>query len=243
MWSPDSRRILFASSRAGAFNLYWQAADGTGAPERLTESRNQQIPHTITPDGAEILFREVSGVGGQSDLMRLLMGSPARSPAPGVSKTATPLMQTMFDERNAELAPKGQWLAYESNESGRFEVYVRPFPTVDSGRWQVSTSGGRTPVWSRSSDELFYVAPDGTIHGVRVEAALSWRNSTPTKVLQAAYYLPPPGATVGADLRHCARRQAFPDDQAGQRRRCACAAEFIVVEDWLEELKRLVPTK
>src|SRR5688572_2010303 len=112
MWSPDSQRLIFSSSRSGPPNLYSQAADGTGAVQRLTDSRNVQNPSTITPDGAEILFREGSAAQ-QSDLMRLLMGSPHRPPAPGVGKT-TPLLRTMFDERNAELTPKGQWLAYES---------------------------------------------------------------------------------------------------------------------------------
>jgi Tol biopolymer transport system component len=93
-------------------------------------------------------------------------------------------VQTMFVERNAELAPKGQWLAYESNESGRPEIYVRPFPNVDSGRWQVSTGGGSRPLWARSGGELFYVAPDSTILGVRVDGTSSWRSSTPTKVSQ-----------------------------------------------------------
>jgi hypothetical protein len=77
-----------------------------------------------------------------------------------------------------------------SNESGRDEVYVRPFPNVDSGRWQVSTSGGGMPVWTRSGGELFYLAPDGTIQGVRVEGSSSWRSSPPTKVLQGASISP-----------------------------------------------------
>jgi hypothetical protein len=81
-----------------------------------------------------------------------------------------PLVQTMFAERNAELAPDGRWLAYESNESGREEIYVRQFPDVSGGRWQVSTGGGRLPLWSRNGRELFYVSPDGALMGVRVEA-------------------------------------------------------------------------
>ena len=125
--------------------------------------------------------------------MRVLVPSPQRLASPSVPRTPTPLVQTMFDDRNAELAPNGRWLAYESNESGRYEIYVRPFPNVNSGRWQVSTSGGRTPVWARSGDELFYVAADATIQGVRVEGSSSWRSSTPTRALQGNYYLFSPG--------------------------------------------------
>ena len=146
----------------------------------------------------------------------------------------------MFDERNAELAPKGQWLAYESNESGRFEIYVRPFPTVDSGRWQVSTSGGRTPVWSRSGNELFYLAPDRTIQGVRVEGSPSWRNGTPTTVLQGNYLLPT-DVQVGRTFDIAPDGKRFLMVKAGSGED-APAQSLVVVENWFEELKRLVPT-
>jgi serine/threonine-protein kinase len=236
VWSPDSQRLIFASTRSGQNNLYWQAADGTGAPERLTDSRNQQFPSAMTPDGTEILFREAAA-DQQGDLMRLLMGPP---PAVGVSKTPTPLMRTTFDERNAELAPDGRWLAYESNDSGGIDIYVRPFPTVDSGRWQVSTSGGRTPVWSRSGDELFYLGDDGTIQSVRVDGSSSWRSSTPTKVLQGTYYSPA-GAIAGRtfDVAPDGKRFLMVKPASGDA--AVASQSFIVVEHWFEELKRLVP--
>ena len=122
VWSPDSRRLIFASARAGVDNLFWQAADGTGAPERLTESTNEQVPLAITPDGTRIILRE-DGTTGQ-DIMMV----PVQPPRP-----TQPLVQTMFNERNADIAPDGRWLAYESNESGGNEVYVRPFPDVGGG--------------------------------------------------------------------------------------------------------------
>jgi eukaryotic-like serine/threonine-protein kinase len=150
-------------------------------------------------------------------------------------------VQTMFAERNADLAPKGQWLAYESNESGRFEIYVRPFPNVDSGRWQVSTSGGSKPVWARSGDELFYVAADGTVQGVRVDGSSSWRSSTPTKVLQGDYVLSNPAAPgrtfdIAPDGKRFLVVKAASGDDA------PAPQKFVIVEHWFEELKRLVPT-
>ena len=239
VWSPDSQRLIFSSTRSGPSNLYWQASDGTGTVERLTESRNPQFPYAVTPDGNAILFRE-DALASQDrpDLMLLLMPSPLRPAAPGVSKIPMPMVQTMFAERNAELAPKGQWLAYESNESGRVEIYVRPFPNVDSGRWQVSTSGGSRPVWARSGDELFYLAPDGTIQGVRVDGSSSWRSSTPTKVLQGDYFLSiQPGRTfdIAPDGKRFLMIKAGTDDDAPAPQR------FIIVENWFEELKRRVP--
>jgi Tol biopolymer transport system component len=133
--------------------LFWQAADGTGAVEQLTEGPNLRLPVAMTPDGNRIIIREV---GQQDDDLMLVPLQPPRRPQP--------LVQTMFGERNAEIAPDGRWLAYESNESGREEIYVRPFPDV-SGGWQVSTGGGRMPLWSRNGQELFYGSPDGALMG------------------------------------------------------------------------------
>lgn len=79
------------------------------------------------------------------------------------------LVQTPFFERNGEISPDGRWLAYESNESRQFEIYVRPFPNVSGGRWQISTGGGRQPVWARSGQEVFYLAPTGALMSVRVQ--------------------------------------------------------------------------
>ena len=227
VWSPDSRRLIFSSTRSGEGDIYWQAVDGTGAPERLTDGPNQQYPHTISPDGVDIVFREVEpGVqndavpGGQNDLMRLLIDPQPRSPSPAVARTH-PLVQTRFNELNAEISPDGRWLAYQSDESGRYEIYVRPFPAVGSGRWQLSTSGGRTPVWARSGGELFYLAPDGTIQGVRVDRSPSWRASAPTRTVAGHTLLPTcsRGWSGRSGLRCHSRRQAFPDDKTGQRHR------------------------
>ena len=177
VWSPDSRRLLFSSARTGTgVSLFWQAADGTGAVERLTEGPSQ-IAYAMTPDGNRVILRE--GGAQQGDL-QLLPLQPPRRPQP--------LVQTIFAERNAELAADGRWLAYESNESAREEIYVRPFPDVSGGRWQVSNGGGRMPLWSRNGQELFYLSPDGALMGVRVEPGPSWRSSNPERILHGQYF-------------------------------------------------------
>ena len=97
----------------------------------------------------------------------------------------------MFIERNGEISPDGRWLAYESNESGQFQIYVRPFPAVDEGRWQVSRDGGRQPVWPRNGRELVYVAPDGAIMGVSVDIAqssLSFTGGAPVRLVAGEGY-------------------------------------------------------
>ena len=82
------------------------------------------------------------------------------------ARRAAPLIQTPFVERNGEVSPDGRWLAYQANDSGQFEIYVRPFPDVTAGRWQVSTGGGTRPLWHRNGQELFYLAPTGEPWGL-----------------------------------------------------------------------------
>jgi len=160
VWTPDGRRVVFGSARAGPLNLYVQPADGTGTAERLSESSNIHLPSSATPDGSGIVFHELTSAvgGGPADVRLLLL------PRPGAGPRSQPdirtLVETPFGERNGVVSPDGDWLAYESNVSGQFEIYVRPFPNVDDGQWQVSTSGGQQPLWAGHGRELFYLAPD-----------------------------------------------------------------------------------
>ena len=124
VWTPDGRRIIFGSARAGTANLYAQLSDGTGEPERLTTSVRLQHPHSISPDGTRIVFREEGGASGV-DLMALVQDGERRS---------EPLVVTQAAELNAEVSPNGRWLAYESNESGR--------PRFTCGRSRRWTAGG-----------------------------------------------------------------------------------------------------
>ncbi len=94
----------------------------------------------------------------------------------------TPVLRDRFTEILAEVSPDGRWLAYDSNRSGRVEVYVQPYPITDSARWQVSTAGGRNPAWARDGRELFYMTPDNALMSVAVRAAGStWRAGQPVK--------------------------------------------------------------
>jgi len=94
----------------------------------------------------------------------------------------------IFAEANGEVAPDGRWLAYQSDESGRDEIYVRPVPDVSGGRWQASSIGGRTPLWARTGRELFYRSIDGAAMVVQVESGPAWRSSPPAQALPARYY-------------------------------------------------------
>ena len=140
VWTPDGRRIVFASARADKStpNLYWQRADGTGDAQRLTESKNAQRPASWHPSGKFLAFEE-QNPQTKVDLMILPMeGDDASGWKPG---KPTVFLNSPSAEREPMFSPDGRWLAYSSNESGRNEVYVRPFPGP-GGKWQISTGGG-----------------------------------------------------------------------------------------------------
>jgi eukaryotic-like serine/threonine-protein kinase len=154
----------------------------------------------------------------------------------------TPLLQTQFDERNGIVSPDGRWLAYESNSSGRFEVFVRPFPNVGGGQWPVSRAGGTRPLWARNGKELFYVGPGGELLGVPVEArGETWNAGPPTKLVERRYLVAAGTAGRTYDVSPDGRR--FLMLKASGTDAGAAPPAIIVVQHWDEELKRLVPTK
>jgi hypothetical protein len=224
VWTPDGRHLIFASERAAGRNLFSQAADGSGIVERLTDGPNAKNPTAVTPDGRSLLFTETSPKTGE-DVLQLQLDGTHR---------VTPLVQTPFRERAGVVSPDGRWLAYEANANGQFEIYVRPFPAVDGGVWQVSTVGGMSPSWARSGSgqELFYVERSGALMRVGVKRSETWMPSVPAKLpidLQSPF----------------GNYDVSPDGQrfltTGPRQ--TSAPTIVVVQNWHEELQRLVPTK
>jgi serine/threonine-protein kinase len=231
VWTPDSRRIIFSSSRGGQVNLWSQAADGTGSAERLTTNSSGQLATGITPDGTAVVFFEVMPKTG-SDLLQLALDGTRR---------VTPLLQAMSDQLNGIVSPDGRWLAYESNSSGPFEIYVQPFPNVGGGQRQVSTAGGRQPLWARSGKELFYVSGNRAVMRVPVEASgAAWNNGPPTKLFEGNYFN---SYTLGRTYDVSPDGQRFLMLKVPATDASAAAPAIIVVQHWDEELKRLVPTK
>ena len=154
----------------------------------------------------------------------------------------TPLLQTKFEELNGIVSPDGRWLAYESDSPGRREIYVRPFPNVGGGQWQVSTAGGTRPLWARSGKELFYVGPDGALLRVPVEASgATWNAGTPTKLLEGRYFTG--GVSTGRTYDVSPDGQRFLMIKAPGTDATAAPPSLIVVQHWDEELKRVVPTR
>jgi serine/threonine-protein kinase len=232
VWTRDGRRVIFSSQRTGVRNLFWQAADNTGTVERLTDSSNPQNAGAVSPDGRRLIFTETAPTTGE-DVMEMELDGTHR---------VTPLVQSPSIERNATVSPDGRWLAYESNESGRFEISVRPFPEVNRGHWQVSTSGGTRPLWAPSGQELLYVSPTGALMRVGVERAPSWAATPPTQLIKEGY-VTIPGSLSGRSYDIANDGQRFLMIREGGADQTAAPASVVVVQHWLDELKRLVPTK
>jgi hypothetical protein len=256
LWTPDGRRIIFTSDRAGVLNLYSQAADGTGVADRLTTSANQQFPSSISPDGTLVVGFERLSMAASTQMapgaawrvqLYPLAGAASR-PGPGPSPSTSPARveppaQTLFDGVWAEFSPNGRYLAYQSaaGEPGQSEVYVRPFPQVDSGRWQISTKGGTRPAWARSGRELFYLDASNTLTAVPVQTSGStFSAGKPEKVFDANYSTPYPPRSydVSPDGRRFLMIKDSPDSDQN-----ATAASMVVVEHWFEELKQRVNGK
>ena len=233
VWTPDSRRVIFASSRGGVANLYRQAANNTGTVERLTTSPNVQAPMSISPDGTRLIIREtVPKTGVDLRVLRLDPSTPLGTP----SWPTESLVQTTFAEENGELSPDGRWLAYQSNESGRNEISVRPFPNVDAGHWTISIGGGTRPRWARNGTELFYLSGTGAMTRVPIDTGPTFSAGTPTRLFDTRYYTGDTGRTydVSSDGQRFLMIKAAGAEQA---------PSMVVVVNWSEELKAKLPAK
>jgi serine/threonine-protein kinase len=177
--------------------------------------------------------------------MQLDLGSDASPASRDISagpqagaRRIVPLIQTPFTERNAVISPDARWIAYEANDSGQFDIYVRPYPDVRSGLWQVSVGGGTRPLWARSGRELFYVSLTGALMRIGVDGRSIWTSGTPTKLLNEGYFTVP-GGNAGRTYDISPDGQRFLMIKAGGPNQPP--PQIVVVQNWLEELKRLVP--
>jgi Tol biopolymer transport system component len=163
VWTPDGKHIVFQSQGNSNFSLQWIRADGSGEAQQLLEGKNDLKPRSFSPDSKHLAFEELSAETG-FDLWTLPLDlSDPERPKPGTPEL---FLRTPFSEQEPEFSPDGRWIAYASEESGRSEVYVRPFPAAGpsgSGKWLISTGGGDGPRWSRNGAELFYKGPDNRI--------------------------------------------------------------------------------
>jgi len=233
IWTPDGRRVAFFSDRGEKKGVYWKAADGTGNDECLGEGH---YPAAWSADGKALVLTEWDAEAANYDLGIL--------PLEGDRKLRL-LLQEKFNEVQPRISPDGRWVAYTSNESGKNQVYVRPFPEVGGGRWQVSAAGGDSPLWSPAGRELFFRNGDAVM-AVLVETDPAFTPGTPKMLFQGTY--------VSSVLWFDDWNQAVWDISPDGRRflmmkETGLAASGVVrsrkitvVLNWFEELKRLAPT-
>jgi Tol biopolymer transport system component len=164
VWTPDGKNIVFQSSGQAAPGMYWIRSDGSGEAQRLTDGKLQERPYSFSPEGKRLAFQR-SGNGGIDLFTASIEADPAQG-ARGVRLGgAQPFLAKPFVETNPAFSPDGRWIAYSGNESGTFEVYVRPFPGP-GGVSQISTGGGGFPVWSRDGRELLFETLDQHVMAV-----------------------------------------------------------------------------
>ena len=172
-WSSDGQRVVFRSNRNGAYDLFEKPASGAGDEQPLLATPDTKIAYDSSADGRFLLYGTLNARTGADILALPLTGD--RKPFP--------VVQTSFAEDSAQFSPDGQWIAYESNESGRFEIYAQAFPTAN-GKWQVSTGGGTYPRWHPGGKELFYVALDGRFMATPVIVGPNGRQSRRVRQLR-----------------------------------------------------------
>jgi serine/threonine-protein kinase len=233
VWTADGERVAFQSG--GGF--VWKASDNTGSLEQLGgnlgEGRSTPNPYFFSLEGTELVFREQNHPDTLDNIGMI-----------SIEEGSEPqwLLRSEFNERNAELSPDGRWMAYQSDESGQPEIYVRPFPNVEDGRWQVSNAGGIYPLWSRDGRELFFLTN-------RVES----RRLMVVPVQTDPTFVPEnPEELIEWPYSPAAEGRTYDVSQDGQRFLAVTLASYAtdadasppqinVVLNWFEELKERVP--
>jgi serine/threonine-protein kinase len=225
VWSPDGGRIFFVSNRGGpaTFDIFSKRVDGSGPAEQLT-SGTYRVPSSLSSDGKMLIFQEERTLFGSDIGMLRLEGE----------HEPELLLDTPFSAHSGKLSPDDRWLAYVSNESGREEIYLRPFPGLRA-RVQVSTEGGTEPMWSRNGSELFYRNGDQHM-AVSVSTDPELALGKPSLLFEGQY------ETSRRDLSE-SNYDVAPEGRFIMLRRdeTAESSEIVVVTNWFEELKRLVP--
>jgi eukaryotic-like serine/threonine-protein kinase len=233
-WTADGTRLLFASDRGNEAGLWVQASDGTGTPTSLArlprDSFTWLVPTSVRADGTLVAtaFRRAA----LADVWLLTL-TGTRAPSPLLATTAA--------ERNGELSPDGRWLAYESRAGDRFEVYVRPFPDIDRGVWQVSHEGGTQPRWAPDGRELFFLDAVGALSAARFEGTSLPPAGPSRRILESRYVWRVPTYEgrmydVSSDGKRFLMLKATASDD--QR---TTGTSIVVVQNWFQELKRLLP--
>jgi len=226
-WTADSSAIVFASSRNGAYNIFKKRADGVGSAEPVYETSTFQAPAAVSPDGATVIYHTQTP-GMDWDLGALsLEGDP----------NDRIIVQTTAGEGNPSFAPDGKWIVYSIGVAGRNagELWVRPYPNLDDGRWQLSTELGNEPVWSKDGKEIYYRA-DGKMKAVSVETDPTFRAGTPRVLFDDVYYKSS-DASLQYHLEYPEGKRFLMMKEIQDTK----TLKLVFVDNWFDELRRLAP--
>jgi serine/threonine protein kinase len=227
VWTPDGKRVAYRATRGGLRNIFWRAVNGTGTEEQLTDGQNQLTPTSWSPDGKALALWELNPATGVDIWILHIQGTPSESAALGDTPWLRPFLQTPFYETYPAFSPDGHWLAYSSNKSGRYEVYLQSFPDSEK-EWQVSTDGGTLPQWAPNGRELFYTIGH-KIMAVDIQTKPTFDMGKPRLLFEAAigvFDMDPDGQ------RFLAIQPVEPEQPATQ---------IPIVLNWFEVLKEKVP--
>jgi serine/threonine-protein kinase len=227
VWNPDGASIIFSSDRDGAaMNLYRKPADGSGQAERLSTSESDQYPYSVSADGKTLLL-SMRNDETVWDIMMLNLEEGGEAEA---------FLQTPFFEGSATFSADGKWVAYGSNESGKWEIYVRPFP-VTGGKWQISTGGGGSARWSPDGKELYY-RDDDKLMAVAVTAeGGSFSADRPRILFEASSG--GPGALIPYDVAPDGKRFVWLKDHMPEQSE---RTHLRFVFNWFDDIRAKVPT-
>ena len=217
-WTADGRYVIFVSTRDAKTGIWRQPADGSGPAELFYQPEYEPFEAIMSPDMKWLLFRTAPGVKHSRDILAV--------PLEGSDRTVVPIVTGPETESMPRLSPDGKWLVYHSNETGRFEVYVRPFP-ASGARIQVSDNGGSEPLWGRSGRTLFYRGPLGEVTEVSVTTGSDFSIGTKKIVLSGDYL---------TDSSH-PNYDIAPDGRFLMLKRAGAESQTIVVHNWGRELR------
>ena len=233
LWTPDGENIVFTSLRNGQIGVYRRLANGTGNAERIASVPGRWLsPWSWSADEGTLLMSELALTGDTGyDIGVLSMEG---------DRPWTSLLAEAFVEAQPVISPNGLWMAYVSDESGQQEIYVRSFPDIEAGKWQVSSGGGTAAVWSHESGDLFYLGPDG-IEVVEVEDGSSFQSGVTESLIPYRYFI-----EVGTQWDVAANGQRFLVIQQvtmaeGGEPGEPVPLQINIVLNWFEELKERVP--